>query len=45
MRIEGPRSLPTGRTSQQLLLEVERTVAHFPRYHKYTLDNMFQRVQ
>jgi hypothetical protein len=33
------RSLPIWRDSRRLLLEVEKSVRRFPRYHKYTLGS------
>lgn len=39
----GYRSLPLWRDAQRLLLDVERVVRGFPRYHKYTLGSELRR--
>ncbi|CAK0761736.1 Four helix bundle protein [Gammaproteobacteria bacterium] len=45
-RDHGPRhqSLPIWRDANRLLLEIERSVCKFPRYHKYTLGSDLRRL-
>lgn len=33
------KQIPIWRDANQLLLEIEQVVRHFPRYHKYTLGS------
>jgi len=45
-RDPGPRhqKLPIWRDANRLLLEIERSVRKFPRYHKYTLGSDLRRL-
>jgi four helix bundle protein len=37
------KTLPIWRDANQLLLDIEQAVKHFPRYHKYTLGSELRR--
>lgn len=37
------KEIPLWRDATRMLLEVEQSVRHFPRYHKYTLGSEMRR--